>query len=252
MLLSEAKKVYVGGVPAKAVYAGDTLVWPSGPSFTLDGLQIWIEGDSITEPITAWPDLSGANRYGEVIGNPLPVVRTNALNGHSVVRMTHNEGRFRWNGKSNIYKDYTIVYVARHWGPQTGRVLCASYPASGNLLFGWWTSFEDIAYGTGGGGFFLPDTRKATTTDWKLYSADCDTPAVNPRLFSNGVFLGSHPAPPAADGFGNYLNLSGYDAVDLHESCDCEVAALLAYNRKLPDAERQQVEEYLRGKYALA
>ena len=94
----------------------------------------------------------------------------------------------------------------------------------------------------------MPDTRAAITTAWKLYAGDCATPAVAPRLFSDGALLGTHPTPPAADGFGGTLNLSGY-GTSTEETCDCEVAELVLYNRKLPDADRQTVEGYLREKW---
>jgi hypothetical protein len=223
------------------------------PAFSPDsiaGLSVWFDAADVGPITTQWPSKTGAN-HGAVLGSPAPVVVPNALSGKSVVRFTVSEGRVRVTG-SGVTKDYTVAYVGRIAGPTPGRVLCAAYPSGGNLLFGFWTTYMDVAYATGGAGFFTPDTRQPWMNAWKLYSGDCATPAVAPRFFSDGALLGQHPTPPATDGFGGTLNLSGYGATGTEESCDCEVAEVLLYDRQLSDAERQQVEGYLRAKWLSA
>ena len=161
--------------------------------------------------------------------------------------MTHSEGRIRWPGSAGIDKDFTVVYVARMWGTIAGRVLCATYPGGGNLLFGWWTDYQDIGYVTGPG-FFLPDVRKPWDTKWQLYSADAAVASYVPRLLNDGVFL-SEAQSVGAEGFNNTLNLSGYGDITDQETCDCEVAEVIIYDRKLSEPDRKSVEDYLRVKW---
>ena len=256
-LLNEADAIYIGALQADRVYVGETLVWPSGaPPFVptdIAGLAVWLDASQLGladgAAMTTWPNLGSALDMS-VEGSPAPTFRINALNSLPVVRCTVSCGRFRLLS-SGVHKDFTLVYVGRMWSANVGRVVCAAYPSSGNMLFGYWTSYMDIAYCTGGGGFFVPDTRTATTTTWKMYSADGSTTGTyTPRFFSNGTLLGSHPTPPAIDGWAGSLNISGY-GTSTEETCDCEVAELVLYDRKLSDAERAEVESYLRIKWGL-
>jgi hypothetical protein len=43
------------------------------------------------------------------------------------------------------------------------------------------------------------------------------------------------------------LNISGY--ANTEDTCDCEIAEVVLYNRKLSDSDRQTVEGYLRKKW---
>jgi hypothetical protein len=65
-------------------------------------------------------------------------------------------------------------------------------------------------------------------------------------FYNNGLALGS---AGGGTGLQDRYNLSGYDATGVQESCDCEVAELLIYNHPLPDADRIEVENYLRVKW---
>jgi hypothetical protein len=259
--INDADTLYLGTEVVDRVYAGNVLVWePPVSAFAPDdlaGLVIWLDASQLGladgAAVNPWPNRANAAKPGVMVpaaSGTEAALRANALNGKPAVRFYANHKRLRITG-TGVAKDYTLAYVARMWGTTPGRILCAAYPSGGNTLFGWWTTYQDIAYATGGGGFFTPDTRTAWTTNWKLYSGDCATPSVQPRLFSDGVLLGSHPSPPAADGFGDTLNLSGYSPAGAEETSDCEVAEVVMYNRKLSDVERQQVEAYLRVKWGL-
>jgi hypothetical protein len=81
-----------------------------------------------------------------------------------------------------------------------------------------------------------------------MYSSDSATPAATPRLFSNGALLGSFPTPPSLATWNGTLCIRHHDA-EATENSDCEIAEVVMYNRKLSDAERQQVESYLRAKW---
>jgi hypothetical protein len=229
---------------------------PFSPS-DLSGLAIWFDASQLGladgAAVSPWPNLASGGKPGTVVGTPAPIVRANALFGMPVVRFRISEGRVRISGIAGLDKEFTLVYVARIAGPNAGRIVSATYPPT-NMLFGWWTTYMDIGYSTTGG-FFVPDTRTAWTSAWKLYSGDA--PAASPtwevRLFSDGVFLGSgaRAAPGPSDGWGGTFNISGYDATGTQETNDCEVAEVALYDRKLADADRQQVEGYLRDKWIL-
>lgn len=255
VILNQADSIYLGAVPAVAVYVGTELVWEEvfNP-LDLTGLAVWFDASQLEladgATVNSWENLgAGADAANFNVVPYRPTLRMNALNSHPVVRFIPGSG-LRVTGHG-VTKDYTLAYVGRMVTTTGGRVICAAYPGGGNLLFGYWTSYMDIGYATGGGGFFTPDTRKAITTAWKLYSADCATPVVAPRLFSNGVLMGTHPTPPAADGWGGTLNLNGYGVASGEETGDCEIAEVVLYNRKLPDVERQEVEAYLREKWGI-
>jgi hypothetical protein len=244
VLLTDAKNIYVGSTPAKAVYAGDTQVWPADsggfdPS-SLAGLAVWFDAADYTSG--SWPNKAAGGASSVLKGTPAPEVSPVQLNGKPVVRFHINEGRIRIPSGSGVGLDWTLVYVGRIWGTYPGRVITAQYPPS-NLLVGFWNGFQDVCYDNG---FTEPNTQTSATTDWKLYSGD-GAPGLT-RLLSNGVVLGT---TATSVGWGGTLHVSGYDAEGLQESCDCEVAEVLQYSRKLSDDERHQVEDYLRGKWGL-
>lgn len=252
-LLNDADKLYLGTVAVDKVYCGPQLVWPSkfDPSI-IPNLTFWLDASQLTAlpgaDVTAWPDISGNNRVVNIVGTPTIRISPDLRNGNKVVRFSLNEGRVRALA-IGADKDFTMVYVARMRNNAVqGRVVTTTYPPS-NALFGWWGGFEDICYA---GNFLLPDTRVSQTTNWKLYSADASTtPTYQPRMFSNGTFLTGDGTINTTDGLNNLLNLSGYDANLTPESCDCEVAEVIIYSRKLSDIERQQVEAYLRTKWGM-
>jgi hypothetical protein len=232
---------------------------PFVPS-SIAGLTVWWAADKLTgynngDQITSWPAGPDTSVVGNVVTtgtstNEKPKYMTNVINGKPVVQFKVNEGYVRAN--PTLHKDFTLVYVARIIGPSPGRIICTAYPEAGNMLYGFWTTYMDVAYVTGGGGFFTPDTRIAWTNAWKLYSADAEsTPLYKPRFFSNGVLLGTAPVDNPTDGWNNRVNLSGYALAGTNETCDCQVAEVLIYNRKLSDADRQADENYLRTKYAI-
>lgn len=251
-LLNDADVLYLGIRPVDAVYLDGAKVWPSkfDPN-VIAGLDLWLDASALTatpgQAITAWPDLSGNHRTLNIYGSPAFTISPILRNGLKVVRFATNAARLRAVGIA-ADKDYTLAYVARMWGSTAGRVISGSYPPS-NILFGWWGGFEDKGYA---GGWLLPDNSITMTTNWKLYSADASAlPEYKPTLYSNGLYATGNDTNNHTDGWINALNLSGYDATEVHESCDCEVAELLLYSRKLPDADRQTVEDYLRGKWGM-
>ena len=226
---------------------------PTLPAFT--GLTVWLEADQLAladgAAVSPWPDLSGGGQDGVIVGSPAPTYRANALNGLPVVRFKLNEGRVR--GDTDLASsglpaptyNYTVVYLARMVGPSIGRIFAGRYPVV-NFLIGYHTSALASMYD--GGWVSAGRAWGALPTPWQMWSAtgahNGTTYAV--EFYEDGVLAGS---AASGVGLGPGYNLSGYSDVGVEETCDCEVAALLIYNRPLVPAERVQVEGYLQTKY---
>jgi hypothetical protein len=244
--LNQADKIYLGSTLANALYVGATKVWPPFKPTDLSGLKVWLDASQLAlahgAAVSSWPNLAGAPNP-TVFGSPAPTFQANALNTKlPVVRITGAQGRFRFTG-TGVDKDYTLAFVARRWSFRAGRVITCP-AATANILYGFWSTRSDCAYVEG---WLTPDDVVTSTTGWKLYSGDA-TSTVGARLFVDGKLLRSGAATPAK-GFGGTLNISGSDDAPSTEDADCEIAELIVYNRKLSDAERQQVEAYLRVKW---
>ena len=238
MLLKDAEKAYMGSEALTAIYLGETKVWPMAAAWTpasLPGLAVWLDANQTGATAGYWENL-GSGPDGLIEGTPAPVTRPDALEGQAVVRFKPSEGRVRI-ANTGVHLDWTLVYVGRLVGPTPGRVIDAYYPPN-NLLVGFWNGQQDVMYDNG----FASNTYAPWTTDWKLYSGDGTTGLS--RIFSNGVLLGS---ATTAAGWGGTFNISGYAVTE--ETCDCEVAEVVQYDRKLSDTDRQQVEDYLREKW---
>lgn len=247
VVLNQAEMVYLGIEPVKAVYAGVEKVWPIFSPAKLSGLVIWF--DAVDYTPSSWPN-KGSGSAVNIVGSPAMTIGP-TKNGLPVVRFKPNEGRVRMNG-TGIDLNYTCVYVGRMWGLSSGgRIVTAQYPPS-NLLIGYWNFNEDVCYVEG---FLMPDARKPQTTNWHMYSLDGESllPVTHedykPRFFSNGVFLsGDHGS---TGGWKDTFSINGYAPTTIEETCECEIAEVVLYNRKLSDVDRQQVEAYLRDKWGI-
>ena len=253
--INYADRLFYNRQLVSRVYAGSTLVWPPWKPTDISSCLIWVDISKQSSGIANGGDITYLRNWTNgptpyIMGNPPnPTLRTNALNTTTpVMRITQGQGRWRWTGL-NLDKEYTLFIVARRWQLRGGRILTAliTAPTTPNILHGWHGNEFDCAYQEGWFNTPGPLGGVTSTTDWRLYSADSS--AAGPaRLFSSGFLLGQHPSPPASKGFGGTLNLSGHtnDAdVATSQQADCEVAELVVYNRKLSDAERQTVENYL-------
>jgi hypothetical protein len=253
-LINTADKLYLGAQTVGAVYLGPHKVWPSvafSPA-DLPGLSAWYAGDKLTgyadgATITAWPDFSGLNQVGTLLGTPGPFFVANGRNGKPIIRFARNGGRARVS-VPGIDVDYTAVMVGRSIDlapPASGRIV-----SSVSLIWGWFAAFEDIAYSAS---FLLPDVRKAATNSWIMYSADSQggdgIAGYRPRLLRDGVFLSGNSIKTR--GWEQAIYFSGSHATANSNTMDCEIAEFCLYAPRLADADRQKVEAYMRGKYAL-
>lgn len=249
-VLTRAGQMMRGTEPRNSMYEGAKQVWPTqesepgtGPD-SIPGLAIWLDAADYT--LGSWPNKAIGGAVPVFKGTPNPTISTNTLNGLRLVRFKPAQGRVRILSGSGVTTEWTLIYVARMVGPTYGRVVNGIYPPN-NLLVGWWNGNQDAMYDAG----FANNSYVAWTSDWKTYSADGTTNyqgsgSQGSRLFSDGVLLGTLGT---GQGWGGTFSISGYDAEADSETCDCEVAEVIQYNRKLSDIERSQVEDYLHNKW---
>jgi len=193
--------------------------------------------------VSPWPNVATPGIPGTMTGSPGPTYRANAMNGQGVVRFSAGGGRMRMTG-TGVTTPFTLLVVARDWSVNAGaqRVITTDIGTGNNFLLGWWNGYQDTVFD---GGWASGEPSVRATPIWKLYSFD-KTGANPVRMFSNGVAIRNGGS--GSSNLGGSLNISGHQS-DTAESCDCEVAELFLYNRVLSDAERQQVEAYLRNKW---
>ena len=172
-------------------------------------------------------------------------------NSRPTVRFTVNEARVRGDWPYPI-DDWTVLYTMRWVGQYPGRAFTVCYPPS-NLLIGTHTTGQDTMYANGawlgpnGGGAVPWPTPPGS---WKLYEGDSDAGSATVGFYINGTPYGRYTAGSGL-GFTGGWGLSGYDPLTTQETLDIEVGELIIYNRRLSDAERLQVEDYLQTKYGL-
>ena len=242
-VLNYADKIQIGTGLASKVYVGSTQAWPLFKPTDISGLKIWLDASKLNlldgQSATSWTNIAPGGAQPTIAAGA--VFRTNALNTiMPCVRITQGTGKIRFTG-TGVDKDYTIVYVGRKWSTRVGRVIAARGDVA-NILVGFHGAEGDVCYIEG---WITNPQSPPGTTLWKMYSADSTSTAVA-RFFANGVLNASSAATPAK-GWGGTLCISGYEQDG--QECDCEIAEVIMYNRKLSDAERQSVEKYLREKW---
>jgi hypothetical protein len=248
--------ILAGDLAPTLIFVSDLTVAAGGPwtPASLLGLNIWLDATQLAladgARVSAWPNLGSGPATFVSEWDPYAFYKANALNGHGLVRISANGTRIRFTG-TGVNKDWTMACVVRNWGPTGGiggRVISSQYPAGGNVLLGYWDAYMDVGFA---GAFFSPDQKIPFNNEWRLYSAWCNSATPEVRLYSSGVFIGGQGASAVSEGFGGTFNISGFnDALD--ETCNCDIAEVLLYNRPLNDSDRAQVEGYLNTKWFTA
>ena len=245
--LNYANKIFYNGAEASAVYVGSTKVWPGFKPTDIAGCAVWLDASKLNlangANVTTWTNL-GSGTQPVITGTPK--YRTNALNTvMPCVRFNQGAGKLRMTG-TGVDKDWTIIYVGRRWSLNNpGRTVAAHDPT--NILIGTHGYEGDQAYIEG---WLTTGQSPPATTLWKMYGADSTSTAVA-RFFINGFLQVSGAATPAR-GWAGTLCISGYiddQPLATTQECDCEIAELVMFNRKLTDTERGQIERYLRAKW---
>jgi hypothetical protein len=253
--LHDAAALRLGDQVVSKVMLGSNQAWPKLFKPTdLSGLRLWLDASQLSlangATVNPWPDLSGNGLTPVTQGSPMPNIRTNVQKGLSVVYCSvfGQAGRYRWGATfgnpTGFDKDFTLFYFARMIGPTTQRVLAGIGDLGANMFFGYHQGKMDCAHN--GAAWLTPDLRPAWTNAWRLYSIDGNGAGNRLRMFRDGVQI---LTGGSGHGFKSTLALNGFGQNSTSECSDFEIGELVAYNRELPDAERQQVEAYLRDKW---
>ena len=245
--LHDATKIYLGTASQDRVYLGSTQVWPFAawsPS-AIPGLVVWLDATTVTpvgQEVRAWTNLGSGPQ--PVISTAYPMTDLYTLNGKRLVTMNVGQGHIRFTG-TGVSTNFTFAYVSR-LRAGNARVVGAIYPDGGNFLVGYHGGAMNVAYD---GIWFTPNATTTNDGSWHLYSGDKNGPGAPPRLFSNGAYMSTGSG---GDSFGGTLAISGYEGgAGVAETGDIDFAEIVLYNSVLSDADRQQVENYLKTKWAV-
>ncbi len=220
---------------------------------SIAGLKTWIDasdidGDGVSEGaaesslyganVVDWVDKSSNNNSlssllgGGGAGNQ-PTYVANGLNGFATVRFDGND---LLRSSYLFGNDYTVFAVAQQQGSQNARLISST---SQNWLLGWHGGQQDVMYANGW--LSYPGTA-VTAGAVKYYSATSS--ASGSALYSDGNLVASDNSQYGPLGS---LALGGFGPGSEYSKAD--VSEVLVFDRALSDAERNQVDAYLRIKW---
>lgn len=230
---------------AAASTAGGAAPW--APSLVAD-LGLWLDASQITglsggDPVSIWPDASGAGATTTSAGFSPPTFHTGVINGLPVVRFSTTSGSQALRTTMAVNLPYTMAVVGHLTGGSNQRLVGSIYPDAENWLVGWWNGNEDVMYGEG----FVAPGGVAATTNWKLYTVTGSGALTS--FYGQGSLIASNAS--GNTGPANRLALSGYQLANNAELSDGELAEVVVFARVLTDTERQQLEGYLAWKYGM-
>lgn len=226
---------------------------------TISGLQFWVKADSGTfqdsakttpassdgDVIGAWVDQSGkGNDVTQATTPKKPTLRLNVLNGKPVARFDGTDDRLISSSFSLAQPFTAFVVVKVSSGALVGGIffdtftdtgLCAMWKASGSALFRM------------SGGITI---QTAWNASWNIHNGFFD--GASSDYFINGS--------SAISGDASTNGLSGISIGDIRGNpnpilgglkLDGDIAEILIYNSILSTADRQTIEDYLNGRYAI-
>ncbi|MDP3154211.1 MAG: EGF domain-containing protein, partial [Archangium sp.] len=205
---------------------------------SISGLEVWVAADVGLEmngsTVATWQDLSGhRNHFRQTNPNQQPTVAPGAIGGRPALQFQAAQSQFM--GLPGSFTGQTsICYVARIFGPTSGRVLSS---LSSNWLMGWWNGAMDMAhyeewvYSSGFG----------TSMETAIYCGVMT--GTSSSFYRNGQLLGTNTNGRGPEG----LCIGGYNGGS--EFSDAQVAELLVYRAALSPAQIGEVNSYLAAKY---
>lgn len=221
----------------------------------VDGLTLWLDASAMLgsytdgQAVPIWTDRSGfVYNAQQGTASKQPVLRLNQIAGRPVIRFDGVNDFYDISGPSFDRQNVTIFIVMRG----------TTVASSSRTLLGMTDGASTVRYcGVGG----------ATNLNGKIWTAEDDDPILDTQYLPNeSVFLtymgtaagirgwkngnffgfGNHTNPGTADTsirIGNHYSGSVYFQGD--------VAEIIIYNRQLSEAERTEVELYLRYRYKI-
>lgn len=246
VILNDAHDLYLGEQNVDAAFVGLEKVWPalSFSPLSISGLAGWYDASQLKLAdgalVNPWPDLSGYNR--DLVSNPAvvpgspPSVKVNGLNGKRVVHYASaGDNLLTYLGAGGVsYGHFFMVAFYTHAVFADYDGLLSGLGGDQYLLIG--TAGLKNWYGPGGGGtwdyyYNGIDSRQglpAPMQEWAHLSLCRD------QLYTISLSIG-------LDRTFGYLGRYWHG----------DIAEIIAYDRKLPTIERQQVETYLKTKWGI-
>lgn len=230
---------------------------PSEPP-VINGLSVWLCSDTNVdmrpdETVVSWAAANGSGLRAAAIGSTRPQWLENQINGYPVLRFAGAQGLFLETGL--IAQDnFTLVVVGRSFDERqyggeglSGQKMLFYQDGSAAL------THAAVSVGWNGVGVYEFGVSEAPRAEVNDVGADCLCPLVvryeNKALkvwLGGGLVIddGSVPSQPvnAPHGIGGTGGVEGGFAGG--------IAEVLIYDRALSDGEREQVEQYVREKYA--
>lgn len=225
---------------------------PIAPVDDIPGLKFWIDAKD-TESMTVttgsrvdqWRDKSGGNRHATAPSSDWrPALVPGAFGPHAAVRFDGTEG-LRFDGSFMAGKDYTVVAVVQRRGTKSENYYLGGTGGSQNenLHLGWRTS--------------TVLTHAQYSNDYDMNVPGYGTPSPEIHSFRHSASDGKNTwvdgSAVAAGSSGNTSPLGGWDgaAVGAYGSSGFagDVAEIQIYDRALTDAERADVEQYMKDRW---
>ncbi len=242
------------------------LVHNPGPAGPTIGLAAWFKADAGTAieggKIAQWQDQSGHARHALQL-NPAarPTLAAGAVGGKPAVRFDGAANSLSFECPANAQQAMTIFMVAaaskNQRGNELGNYAALQWPEFGpwgNVFLGPQQTCVAWRFGSGEfGNVNLWERPNGQPQGWTVTAVRKE--GAKEDLFVQGQLVASNPKPrylstahtldtatigAGNDGRGNAFKFFPGD-----------IAEILVYTRALPEAERDAIERYLRGKYGL-
>lgn len=237
--------------PAGAVQTLDFALLSAGVAgfdpTSISGCQLWLQAEAITglsdgAPVLTWSDESGGDHHAaQTQASRQPTFQTGVMNGRPAVRFDGADSMsLSLSEASTEHTFFFVIDLAALGGhhnylfdSREGRLILDAAKDDASHHVRWRdSSWRNVAAGVVG----------CQILTWVFSGATGE-------VFRNGASLGTKTYNPASLGGTTALgsNYSGNQ-----NRFEGDIAEVVYYNRALPAADRQQVEQYLGNRYAIA
>ena len=231
-----------GGVSTVTVKITDVSGNFSSRTFTLDVFVVpsgvsWVYlAENLSSDASTWTDLSGNNRTLTINGAGKSKISAPAANGASQINpslsMLATTSNFTLPVSTASSSDnWTFIHIARYSGAAQGRIFDGQLD---NWLSGFYAGNSGVSFQNG-----WQNETNIHGTNWVLSSSR------HSHYRSNRVTRGT------TAGTAYNLNFIKVNDNQYGQNSDANIIAMLYWNRRLSDAEVQQVENVLAAKYGI-
>lgn len=212
-------------------------------------LRIWLRADAGISrsgtSVTAWEDLSG-NGFTVAAGSSFsnqPGFITGALNDHPVLRFTGHQD-MRTSGEPESVAQATIFVVAKNTAADHRGQLLSNCGDGGNNQLRYDGTSTDLYFYGEESGLDTSVSLSSPTTEFRLLSVVLSGSQLQ-------VFVDGQQGASEAVSTGGDWHVGQVGARCSSEQLEAELAEIMVYDGALSDAQRDQVEQYLIGRYRL-